>query len=78
MPLALPQAAELREAELRMRTPYEACSRCGGYGILNWGDYFPDCSDCGGSGFVRARDARGRFTTIEIPDVSAGSSLPGA
>lgn len=45
------------------KTPQmEACSRCGGHGLVMYGDGEPcDCSDCGGSGAAEARDARGRF-----------------
>lgn len=46
-----------------IHSAYEACSRCGGYGIVD-GLYGPrDCPDCGGDCYVRARDERGRFTS---------------
>lgn len=42
---------------------YEACSRCGGHGMVqDTGGQARDCPECDGSGYVRARDKRGRFT----------------
>ena len=48
------------------RSCYEPCSRCGGYGLID-GLYGPrDCPECRGDCLVRARVARGRFTTVPI------------
>ncbi len=54
----------------------DRCSACGGYGILNFGDFFPTCHECGGSGQVEARDERGRFLpwdAIEVEDAQPRS-----
>jgi DnaJ-class molecular chaperone len=50
------------------RTAYEPCSRCGGHGLVDQ-LYGPiTCGECGGDCYVRARDNKGRYTTLEIDD----------
>jgi len=46
---------------------YEPCWRCSGYGMVDYGDSIHTCPQCRGDCYIRARDSRGRFTTIPDP-----------
>lgn len=50
-------------------TAYETCRCCNGSGMADFGDSIGDCPQCHGDCVVRARDARGRFTTLPDSEV---------
>lgn len=51
----------------------QTCGDCSGYGIVSdyrGGDFngAMECDECEGSGYVRPRDAKGRFLKIDYPE----------
>ena len=57
-----------------MRTPYATCPMCQGVGsVVNayTGELDSNCPWCRGDTVVRARDKKGRFTTVELEITSA-------
>ena len=62
-----------------MRTPYTACWWCKGTGHdvnAYTGELDAACWWCKGSGMARARDKKGRFTTVEL-EISSALWPPG-
>ena len=45
---------------------YEACSSCGGHGLVYDGEDITTCRKCGGNGREIARDDKGRFLPWEF------------
>ena len=56
------------DRELRdiVRSAYDTCWRCDGCGMQDYGENIGACSECRGDCVVRARDSRGRFTTVPL------------
>jgi len=47
-----------------VRSAYDTCPNCDGVGMQDYGENIGECSQCRGDCVVRARDGRGRFTTV--------------
>lgn len=58
-------------------TAYEPCSNCNGAGIQDYGESIGDCSRCHGDAVVRARDSKGRFTTVRAAGARTGETNSG-
>jgi DnaJ-class molecular chaperone len=50
-------------------TAYETCWNCGGSGMQDYGGHVGECSRCNGDTVLRARDGKGRFTTVPDSEV---------
>lgn len=53
----------------QITTAYETCPRCKGSGMQDYGYSIGECYECNGNTVVRARDKKGRFTKIPVPEV---------
>jgi DnaJ-class molecular chaperone len=54
--------------EVYHETAFEFCYSCNGSGLHYTGDDIVNCYSCKGDGLVRARDSKGRFTKVRLPD----------